>query len=70
MLFQFFILIGAIFGFLAGLSAFLITLNEWTHHYSDARKPIVLALRTGLFAFGFFFLLSIAIGFAMPFILQ
>lgn len=65
-----FIAIGLIFGFFAGLIAFLITLNEWSHHYQRLKEPRKMALRTGLFAFDFFMLLSLALGFIMPFILQ
>jgi hypothetical protein len=65
-----FIGIGIVFGILAGLVAFLITLNEWSHHYQTRREPIALALRAGLFAFAVFFLISAALGFAMPFVLR
>lgn len=65
-----FVGIGLIFGFLAGLVAFLITLNEWIHHYQGWKEPVKMSLRTGLLTFAFFFGLSILLGFIMPFVLQ
>mgnify|MGYP001557264892 CR=1 FL=1 len=66
---ELFVGIGVVFGFFGGLVAFLITLNEWTHHYQTLREPVKMALRTGFFAFMLFFLLSIALGFILPYVL-
>jgi hypothetical protein len=68
--FVFFILVGLIFGFLAGLFAFLITFNEWLHHYVSWREPFKMALKAGLFAFGFFLIISLALGIVLPLILK
>lgn len=60
-----FAIIGLIFGSLAALIAFLITYNEWQKHQFKGwalwREPLMRAL----FTFGFFFLLSLAIGFVL-----
>jgi len=44
-------------GVLAGLIAFLITYNEFSHHYPSKKEPIRIAFRTALGSFLFFLLL-------------
>lgn len=50
--------IGSMFGFLGAVMAYLITYNEYLHHYPDKREPRRIALRTGIFTFIFFVALS------------
>ncbi len=57
-----FILIGGVFGFLGALMAYLITYNEWVHHYQTKREPRKIALETAIFVFSFFFILSVLLG--------
>ena len=40
--------------------AYLISYNEYLHHYSDKRQPRRLALQAALVTFGFFFLSMLA----------
>ena len=40
-----------ILGPIGALMAFLITLNEYTHHYADMRKPLRLAIESAIVAF-------------------
>lgn len=56
------LLIGLFFAPLAGIIAFLITYEEYSHHFSDKKKPKKLAFEAGMTAFIFFLLLSIFIG--------
>lgn len=62
---SFFFIIGLVFGGLAGMIAFLITLNEWHKHQFTGwklwREPLV----RGIFTFVFFFALSMLIGWAL-----
>ncbi|HUO55845.1 MAG TPA: hypothetical protein VMU27_00185 [Candidatus Paceibacterota bacterium] len=67
---ELFILLGVIFGFLAGLIAFLITFNEWKKHTFEGWQLWREPLARGLVTFLFFFLLSIALGFILPFVVQ
>jgi H+/Cl- antiporter ClcA len=57
-----FILIGGVFGFLGALMTYLITYNEWAHHYSTKKEPRKMALEAAIFAFLFLFILSVLIG--------
>ncbi len=50
-----FIGIGGLFGFLASLMAYLISYNEWIHHYPTKKEPRKIALRTAIFTFVVFF---------------
>jgi H+/Cl- antiporter ClcA len=55
--------IGIIFGLLAALMAYLITYNEWTHHYPTKKEPRKIALETAILTFVFFFSLSLISGY-------
>lgn len=46
-----FFVLGLVFGFAAGLMAFLISYREYVRHFKDKRKPLVMSLQTGLGAF-------------------
>jgi hypothetical protein len=65
-----FILIGAVFGTLAGLTAFLITFVEWKRHTFKGWRLWHEPLARGILAFVFFFLLSVALGYVLPFVIQ
>jgi hypothetical protein len=58
---------GLIFGFLGGLIAFLITLNEWKSHGFKGWELWGEPLKRGLGTWIFFVVLSVAIGFVIPF---
>jgi H+/Cl- antiporter ClcA len=55
--------IGVVFGFLASLMAYLITYNEWVHHYPTKKEPRKIALEAAIFTFIFFFLISLIAGY-------
>jgi H+/Cl- antiporter ClcA len=63
--FNLFLGIGLIFGFLAALMVYLITYNEWLHHYPTKKKPRKMALEAAIFAFIFFFLMSLFSGYIL-----
>lgn len=47
------------FGLLAGACAFLITYDEYVHHFPDKRKAFKMAFTAGLTAFLFFWSLTL-----------
>ena len=47
--------------------AFVISYEEYSHHYTDKRKPFWLSMQAALFAFIFFLALTIIIGFFVTF---
>ncbi len=53
--------IGFSFGLLGAFMAFLITYEEYSHHYQDKTKPRKLALQTSALAFFVFFILAIMV---------
>jgi ABC-type transporter Mla maintaining outer membrane lipid asymmetry permease subunit MlaE len=57
--------IGAVFGFLAALMAFLITWNEYQKHNFRGRRLFMEAFQAGLFTFIIFLFLSLFIGFIL-----
>ena len=64
-LFLFYLLIGTVFGFLAGLIAFAITYNEWRERKYAGSRLWKESLTVGIFAFGLFLVLSLLIGFIL-----
>jgi len=56
-------MIGLVFGFLAGCIAFFITYNEYEKHQFKGRRLWREAFGAGLFAFIFFLVLSVALGY-------
>ena len=70
MLLALFVIVGVVFGFLGALIAFLITYEQYRKHRCVGwplwREPLV----RGLFAFAFFFLLAVLLGYTLPFALQ
>ena len=62
--------IGAIFSFLATLMAFMITYEEYTHHYTDKRKILKAALEVAFFTLVFFLGLGLLLGFILPLIFK
>jgi H+/Cl- antiporter ClcA len=65
-MFGLFVVLGALFGLLAGACAFVIAYAEYQRHFPGRRKPLQMALQTALVAFLFFFLLSAV----LPWVLQ
>lgn len=62
-LIRLFALIGATFGSLAALMAFLITWNELQKHKLPARRLAAESMRTAVFTFVLFFVLALVIGY-------
>jgi hypothetical protein len=67
---ELFFFVGIFFGFLAGLIAFLITLNEWKSHGFKGWELWGEPLKRGIATWAFFLLLSVALGYIMPFVIQ
>jgi TRAP-type C4-dicarboxylate transport system permease small subunit len=59
------LILGGIFGLFAAFFAYLITYNEWVHHYPTKKRPRRIALEAALFAFCVFFFIALAAGFLM-----
>jgi len=57
--------LGVLFGALAGAAAYIIFYREYLHHFVDANKARVLALRGALTAFLFFLGLSVVAGYVI-----
>jgi O-antigen/teichoic acid export membrane protein len=49
------VLIGTLAGCLAGIMAYLITYEEYSHHFIDKKRPRRMALEAALLAFAIFF---------------
>ena len=56
-----FIIIGLGFSALAALAAFLITYEEWSHHYPGKREPFKFAMEAAIVAFLVFAVLTILV---------
>ncbi len=56
------------FGFLGGLAAFLITYEEYQHHFVDKGKALNHSIETGVFAFIVFLGISLAVGLLFTYI--
>jgi len=54
-----FIPIGFMLSVLAALAAFLITYEEWSHHYAGKREPLRYALEAAVVAFLVFAVLTV-----------
>jgi hypothetical protein len=63
-------LISLIFSILAGIMAFLITYQEYEHHYLDKRDFLKASLRTGGVTFIFFLSLGFILAMTMPYFLK
>ena len=59
----FFLLVGAVFGIVAGLMTFLISYNELIKHFADKRIPIKVSLNSAMVSLVFFVILGYIIGF-------
>ena len=57
-----FMLIGLPFSALAALAAFLITYEEWSHHFSTNGKPLTYAIRAAIVTFVVFAVLTVLAG--------
>lgn len=60
-----FLLIGTAIGLFAGLMAFLITYEEYLHHYQEKERPLRLALEAAAFTFVVFLVLTAITGFVL-----
>jgi uncharacterized membrane protein len=54
--------IAGIFGLLAALMAFMITYQEYLHHYPDKRKVRKMAFKTAAFTLVFFLIAGLLLG--------
>jgi len=61
-----FLAVSLLFGSVAGACAFLITFNEYQHHFQDSRRTWKISLEAGLFAFLFFAGLSLVVFVFLP----
>jgi ABC-type antimicrobial peptide transport system permease subunit len=59
------VLIGLIFSPLAAFLAFLLTYNEYSHHYSDNKMPMKHSIEAGVFTFIVFMIISVLIGWVL-----
>jgi hypothetical protein len=57
-MFLFYVVLGAVFSTLAALCAFVITYEGYLKHFSDKRRPLIMAAKMSLAAFAFFMLVS------------
>ena len=60
------VFIAAIFGCLAALMAYLITYNEYAHHFNDKREVIKTAVKTAIITFIFFLGLGLVLAIVLP----
>jgi hypothetical protein len=60
--------IAAILSFLAAITAFLITYQEYVHHYLDKQELLKTSLRTAFFTFAIFLVLGSLLAIILPFI--
>ena len=58
--------IGLVFSPLAALFTFLMTYNEYQHHFPDKRQTIKMATEAAIFTFLIFMALCFLIGIALP----
>lgn len=65
-----FLFLGTFFGLLAAACAFIISYEEYQHHFRGRREPVLLAARTALVAFPFFLLASFLVPLFLPFLSQ
>jgi len=59
------LVIGAIFSLVGALMAYVIAYEEYSHHYTDKRKPFQHAMQTAVFTFVVFLVLSIIVGLSL-----
>jgi purine-cytosine permease-like protein len=59
--------IAAILSLLAAVMAFLITYEEYVHHYHDKRKTLKTALEAAIFTLVFFLALGLLLAIILPF---
>jgi len=62
--------IGLGFSPFAALMVYLITLNEYQHHYPDKKTPQKIALQAAGFAAIVFVILGLFIGYLLQFVIQ
>ncbi len=58
-----FLAVGLVFGVLAGMMAFLITYEEYSHHHFDRGRLVRTSFEAALFAFLVILALALAAGF-------
>ena len=62
-IFHLFVILGAVFGFLAALISYLITYKEQIHYLSTKKEKRKKASEVAIFTFIFFFVLMLVIGY-------
>jgi len=63
--FEIILVIGLAYSVLASLTAFLITYNEYAHHFVEKRQAVRHALEVALTAFVFFLIVTLALAFLL-----
>ena len=53
------------FALIAAVMAYLISYNEWVHHYPTKKEPRKMAWEAAVFTFIFFFLMSLFAGYIL-----
>jgi len=56
------LVIGLVFSPIAATMAFLITYGEYSHHYSDRKMPLKLAMEAAIMTFVLFLAISSLVG--------
>jgi len=51
---ELFLLVGVLGGVFAALCAYLITYNEYAHHFPDAKQPTKMAVQAAFITYGLF----------------
>jgi len=65
-----FLPLAGLFAFLGSIMAFLITYNEYRRHYTETRRAVRAAMRTGAITFLFFCVLSLIAGIVLDHLLS
>jgi len=52
-------IVSLLFSFLGSVMGFLITYEEYAHHYTDKKRPFRHAMQTAIFTFIVFFILTV-----------
>jgi|CryGeyStandDraft_6_1057127.scaffolds.fasta_scaffold88777_3 hypothetical protein len=62
------LVIGLPFSAIAAVMAYVITLDEYSHHFAEKSKAIHPALGTAFFTFLFFVILTVILAFLLPYV--
>jgi hypothetical protein len=68
-IFKIIAIVGFACSMIAGMMAFVITFNEYSHHFAEKRDAVKQSLEAGVVTFLFFVILTVAIGFFMTYLI-